>query len=66
MSHKHAVLILYFIVLGMITGIAAGWFFGPKVLAIKWIGTIFLNALKMTIIPVILATVMMVFLFHLI
>ncbi|MBL4802549.1 MAG: dicarboxylate/amino acid:cation symporter [Emcibacter sp.] len=57
MSHKHSMILLYLIVAGMIAGLLAGWYFGEDVLVVKWIGVLFLNALKMTIIPLILAAV---------
>ncbi|NOZ42479.1 MAG: dicarboxylate/amino acid:cation symporter [Alphaproteobacteria bacterium] len=57
MSHKHSMILLYLIVAGMIAGLLAGWIFGKDVLVIEWMGTLFLNALKMTIIPLILAAV---------
>ena len=57
MSHKHSMIVLYLIVVGMVAGLGAGWFFGEDVLVIKWMGTLFLNALKMTIVPLILAAV---------
>ncbi|WP_417318060.1 dicarboxylate/amino acid:cation symporter [Emcibacter sp.] len=57
MSHKHSMIVLYLIALGMIAGLGAGWYFGEDVLVIKWLGVLFLNALKMTIIPLILAAV---------
>ena len=50
-------ILLYLIVAGMVAGLLAGWFFGEDVLAVKWIGVLFLNALKMTIVPLILAAV---------
>ncbi|WP_321391437.1 dicarboxylate/amino acid:cation symporter [Emcibacter sp.] len=57
MSHKHSMIVLYLIALGMIAGLAAGWYFGEDILVVKWLGVLFLNALKMTIIPLILAAV---------
>jgi len=57
MSHKHAMIILYLICASVILGLLAGWFFGRDILVIEWMGTLFLNALKMTIIPLIMAAV---------
>ncbi|MCF8474733.1 MAG: dicarboxylate/amino acid:cation symporter [Emcibacter sp.] len=57
MSHKHSMILLYLIVVGMVLGLLAGWYFGEDVLIVKWIGVLFLNALKMTIVPLILAAV---------
>lgn len=57
MSPKHAAILLGFIILGAVSGILFGWFFSEQALAIGWLGTLFLNALKMIIIPLILAAV---------
>lgn len=57
MSPKHAAFLLAFIVLGAVSGIAFGWFFAEQARDIGWLGTLFLNALKMLIIPLILAAV---------
>jgi len=57
MSHKTSLIILYLIILGVILGILSGWYWGQSVLRIAWMGELFLNALKMTIIPLIIAAV---------
>lgn len=57
MPHKHAVILLIAIVIGVLLGVATGWYYGPKMLAVEWMGTLFLNALKMMIIPLIIAAV---------
>lgn len=57
MPHKHAMVLLGFIVVGVVAGITAGWIWGPAMQQIAWLGTLFLNALKMMIIPLILAAV---------
>lgn len=57
MPHSHAIVLLFFIVLGVIAGVASGWIWGEGMLAIAWIGELFLNALKMLIIPLIVAAV---------
>lgn len=57
MPHKNALLLLFFIALGVFAGVFAGWFFGEGMLAFSWAGTLFLNALKMMIIPLIIAAV---------
>ena len=49
--------LLWAILAGALAGILTGWYFGPSMLAIKWLGDMFLNALKMTIIPLIVAAV---------
>ncbi len=45
------------ILLGAIAGIVCGWLFGPAMLSVAWIGDLFLDALKMMIIPLIVAAV---------
>ena len=58
MSHKHAMIVLYLIIIGMVTGLIVGSFVDPEIVqSIKWMGTLFLNALRMTIVPLILAAV---------
>jgi proton glutamate symport protein len=41
------------ILVALLAGAAAGWLIGPPVLEIAFIGTLFLNALKMIIVPLI-------------
>ena len=57
MPHAHATVLLLLIVLGVLAGVATGWFWGEDMLAVAWLGELFLNALKMLIIPLILAAV---------
>lgn len=57
MKHKHALILLGFIVVGVIGGIFCGWYWGKAMLNVAWLGTLFLNALKMMIIPLIIAAV---------
>jgi len=57
MPHKHAMILLGFIIAGVVAGIVAGWIWGPAMEQVTWLGTLFLNALKMMIIPLILAAV---------
>ena len=45
------------IFIGGLAGIMCGWLFGPKMLVIAWIGDLFLDALKMMIIPLIVGAV---------
>ena len=45
------------ILIGAVAGIICGWLFGPTMLSIAWIGDLFLDALKMMIIPLIIAAV---------
>lgn len=55
MPHKHAAVLLILIIIGVIAGAFCGWYFGPAMQNIAWIGTLFLNALKMIIVPLIVA-----------
>lgn len=57
MTGAHARVLLWAILAGVVAGIACGAWFGPRMLAVEWLGTLFLNALKMTIVPLILAAV---------
>ncbi len=50
-------MLLRAILIGAIAGIFCGWFFGPAMQSIAWLGELFLNALKMLIIPLIAAAV---------
>jgi len=57
MPHKHAIILLILIIIGALSGVAYGWFAGENASNIAWVGTLFLNALKMTIIPLIIASI---------
>lgn len=57
MPHKHALYLLLLIIIGVIAGIISGWLFGPAMQSVKWVGEAFLNLLKMTIVPLIIAAV---------
>ena len=48
--------LLYFILVGIFLGGICGWWFGPRMVAVDWIGEIFLNALKMLVIPLIVSS----------
>ena len=45
------------ILIGAVAGIICGWVFGPAMVSVAWIGDLFLDALKMMIIPLIVAAV---------
>ena len=49
--------LLWAILIAAIAGIFCGWFFGHSMVVVEWIGELFLDALKMTIIPLIVAAV---------
>ena len=58
MPHKHAIILLVFIVVGVIFGIFSGWYWGAAMVSVSSrLGKLFLNALKMTIVPLIAASV---------
>lgn len=57
MSHSHAMALLAAIIAGAVAGVFYGWYAGEAATGISWLGTLFLNALKMTIIPLIMASV---------
>jgi Na+/H+-dicarboxylate symporter len=57
MPHKHAVYLLGFIAGGVLLGGFCGWYFGASMVKVAWLGTLFLNLLKMTIIPLIVTAV---------
>ncbi len=57
MPHQHAAILLGLIVIGVIGGGLCGWYFGPAMSSIAWLGSLFLNALKMLIVPLILSSV---------
>lgn len=42
-------------VIGACLGLALGWFFGPKMEAVKWIGDLFLGALKFVLLPLVMS-----------
>lgn len=57
MSHKHALILLFFIFVGVALGLISGWIWGPAMERVAWIGALFLDALKMLIVPLIVAAV---------
>lgn len=57
MSHIHATVLLGFIILGAVSGVLFGWYAGEAATHIAWMGTLFLNALKMTIVPLVVASI---------
>jgi len=57
MPHRHAMILLGLIAAAVILGALAGWYLGPAMQSVAWLGHLFLNALKMMIVPLILAAV---------
>lgn len=52
---KHNAL-LYLMVTGIVLGIFSGWMYGETMLAVEWIGEMFLDALKMLVVPLIISS----------
>lgn len=48
--------LLYLMVAGIILGIFSGWMYGSSMLAVEWIGEMFLDALKMLVVPLIISS----------
>ncbi len=48
--------LLYFILVGIVLGGICGWWFGKQMMAVAWMGDIFLNALMMLVIPLIVSS----------
>ncbi len=48
--------ILVGILIGIVAGGLCGWFFGERMVTVKWLGDLFLNALKTMIVPLIVAS----------
>lgn len=57
MPHKHAIMLLVAIIVAVIAGGLMGWVYGPAMMAVEWLGKLFLNGLKMLILPLIVAAV---------
>ena len=48
--------LLYLMIAGIVLGIFSGWMFGNTMLAVEWIGEMFLDALKMLVVPLIISS----------
>jgi Na+/H+-dicarboxylate symporter len=57
MTNHQSLPLLLLIALGVLAGGVCGWWWGEDMLAVAWIGELFLNALKMLIVPLIFAAV---------
>jgi len=57
MPHRHALILLILITLGVLAGGLAGWIWGAAMLSVAWLGELFLTSLRMLIVPLILAAV---------
>ncbi len=56
MGRKTGNIILLGMIVGAVLGAVGGYFFGDMLLKIRFIGTIFLNALRMVVVPLIVAS----------
>jgi Na+/H+-dicarboxylate symporter len=48
--------LLYFMLVGIVSGGICGWWFGEQMMAVAWMGDIFINALMMLVIPLIVSS----------
>ena len=48
--------LLYLMITGIVLGIFSGWMYGSKMLSVEWIGEMFLDALKMLVVPLIISS----------
>jgi solute carrier family 1 (neuronal/epithelial high affinity glutamate transporter), member 1 len=48
--------LLYLMIAGIFLGIFSGWMFGKTMLTVAWIGEMFLDALKMLVVPLIISS----------
>ncbi|MBT3513889.1 MAG: dicarboxylate/amino acid:cation symporter [Nitrospina sp.] len=53
---KNNNILLYLMLIGISTGGLCGWVFGKEMLVVDWIGEMFLDALKMLVIPLIVSS----------
>ena len=57
MNPKHSKYLLSATIIGIVAGIACGWFLGEKMLAVQWLGSMFITALKMIVVPLLICSV---------
>mgnify|MGYP000527697170 FL=1 len=53
---KNNNILLYLMLTGIVSGGLCGWIFGKEMLIVDWIGEMFLNTLKMLVIPLIVSS----------
>ncbi|HAX46079.1 MAG TPA: sodium:dicarboxylate symporter [Nitrospina sp.] len=53
---KNSNILLYLMLTGIVSGGLCGWIFGKEMLIVDWIGEMFLNTLKMLVIPLIVSS----------
>ena len=54
MNNKNT--LLYFMLVGIVMGGLCGWIFGREMMVVDWIGEMFLDTLKMLVIPLIVSS----------
>jgi Na+/H+-dicarboxylate symporter len=47
---------LVLLLIGIAAGLFCGWYYGPKMESVAWLGDLFLNALKMLIVPLVFSS----------
>ncbi len=57
MNSRHSLGLLFFIILGVIAGLAVGWYWGAAAVGVAWLGQLFLNTLSMLVIPLLISAV---------
>ncbi len=55
-ASKNSNLLLYLMIFGIVVGAFCGWFFGKEMEAVAWLGEMFLDTLKMLVIPLIVSS----------
>jgi Na+/H+-dicarboxylate symporter len=48
--------LLYLMIIGILLGVFCGWFYGETMLSVGWLGDMFLDALKMLVVPLIISS----------
>ena len=48
--------LLYLMITGILLGVFSGWFYGATMLSVGWLGDMFLDALKMLVVPLIISS----------
>lgn len=48
--------LLYLMITGILLGVFCGWFYGEAMLSVGWLGDMFLDALKMLVVPLIISS----------
>lgn len=54
---KHSKKLFYAIIISVVLGTFSGWFMGESALMFSWMGELFVNALKMILVPLIVAAI---------